>query len=499
MSVASSALDPRTPVIVGVGQVNQRVDEGAEPLEPVALMAEAVRRAAADAGHDGLGARASSVRVVSVLSWRYRDPGALLAEQLGATPDETVGTTAGGNSPQLLVNATALDIAAGHADLVLVAGAEAWRTRMETRREGTRPDWTVQDEALAPSRTLGSETAMSHPAEMARGIMMPVQVYPLFEQALRATAGRGVDEHRRRIAELWAGFSEVAAKNPHAWVQQAFSADELRTASVENRMIGFPYTKRLNANNSVEQGAALVLCSVERARALGVPTDRWVFPLSGTDANDTPFVSNRADLHSSPAIRAAGRAALDLAEVGVDDLAHIDLYSCFPSAVEVAADELGLGLDRQLTVTGGLSFAGGPWNNYVTHSIATMVGRLREDPGSVGLCTANGGYLTKHAMGVYSTAPLVGGFRYAQPQDQVDAVDGREVADRWEGPATVESYTVMHDRDGAPANGIIAALCPDGRRTWATTEDPDTLIAMEHAELVGRATTTAADGTAAIS
>ena len=164
-------------------------------------------------------------------------------------------------------------------------------------------------------------------------------------------------------------------------------------------------------------------------RSLGVPSDRWVFPQAGSDAHDTPFVSNRRDFRSSPAIQAAGPAALRLAGVDVDDVSHVDLYSCFPSAVQIAAAELGLRLDRPLTITGGLSFAGGPWNNYVMHSIATMVDRLRDDAGSVGLITANGGFVTKHAFGVYATTPpkATGRFEWTSPQAEVDAVAPR----RW--------------------------------------------------------------------
>ena len=237
------------------------------------------------------------------------------------------------------------------------------------------------------------------------------------------------------------------------------------TPSPDNRMIGFPYPKRLNSNNAVEQGAAVLLCSVEAAERLGIPRDRWVFPHAGTDGHDTEHVSTRADLRSSPAIRVAGRRVLDLAGVGVDDIAHVDLYSCFPSAVQVAAAELGLGIDRDLTVTGGLSFAGGPWNNYVTHSIATMLGVLREDPGAVGLVSANGGFITKHAFGVYSTEPPAGGFRWEEPQAEIDAsfTPTPVASPDHEGPVTVEGYTVMHDRDGSPELGI-AAVRTDRRR-----------------------------------
>jgi acetyl-CoA C-acetyltransferase len=259
-------------------------------------------------------------------------------------------------------------------------------------------------------------------------------------------------------------------------------------------MIGSPYTKLMNSNNAVEQGAGVILCSAERATALGVPRDRWVFPHSGTDTHDHYFVSNRDSLGASPAMRIGGTAALQLAGVGVDDLAHVDLYSCFPSAVEIAATEIGLSLDRPLTVTGGLSFAGGPWNNYVMHSIATMADVLRADPGSVGLVTANGGFITKHAFGVYSTEPPAQPFQHAEPQAEVDALPRRELCEEPDGAASVETWTVMHDRDGSPETGILAALLDDGRRAWGTTTEPAVVKAMSTEDLAGRRATLRADG-----
>jgi len=403
-------------------------------------------------------------------------------------------TGMGGNSPQSLVNLASLAIQAGRSDLVLLGGAEAWRTRTAARASGTDLAWTVQGDDVPVAERSTAEVPMTSDGEQARGVLMPVQMYPLFEQGLRIRLGRGLDEHLARVAELWARFSEVAATNPHAWIQEAFTPEQISTPSADNRMIGFPYTKRMNSNNAVEQGAALILCSAERAEALGVPRDRWVFPHSGTDAHDHYFVSERQDLGSSPAMRLAGRAALDLAGVGVDDLAHIDLYSCFPSAVEIAATELGISLDRALTVTGGLSFAGGPWNNYVMHSLATTVARLRETPGSLALVSANGGFITKHAFGVYGTEPPVAGFRHAEPQADVDALPRRELCTDPDGPLEVEAWTALHDRDGAPENGIVFGLLPDGRRAIGTTAEPAALKALVTEDLAGRTVGIRPDG-----
>ena len=478
-------LDPRTPVLVGAGQVVQRA-EPADAMEPVGIMAEAARAAADDAGAPGLLAQVQAVRVARVLSWRYTDPGALVADRLGVPGAATAVSPMGGNAPQALVNLTAADIVAGRLDVALVTAAEASKTRAAFRATGEKPPWTPLSEG-PPAPVTGEELPLNHPAETSRGIVLPVQLYPVFECALRAAAGRSVAEHVEVIAALWSRFSEVAASNPYAWTRQALTPEEVGTPGPDNRIIGFPYTKVMNTNNTVDQGAAVLLCSVEAARAAGVPEDRWVFPWSGTDVHDHLAVSNRADLRSSPGMRIAGGRALELAGVGVDDLAHVDLYSCFPSAVEVAAAELGLGLDRQLTVTGGLSFAGAPLNGYVMHSIATMVEVLRADPGSRGLVSANGGYLTKHAFGVYSSEPPPRPFRAEDPQDEVDRLPRTEAVEDHEGPVTVEAYTVMHDRDGAPDNAVVACRTPDGGRTWGVSRDADLLAAMCREELVGAA------------
>jgi acetyl-CoA C-acetyltransferase len=256
----------------------------------------------------------------------------------------------------------------------------------------------------------------------------------------------------------------------------------------------------MNSNNMVEQGAGLIMCSVERAESLGIPRDRWVFLHAGSDAHDHRFVSNRADLASSPAIRLAGRSVLESAGIGVDDLAHVDLYSCFPSAVQIAAKELGLGLDRPLTVTGGMSFAGGPWNNYVMHSIATMAGLLRDGRREIGLCSANGGYVTKHAFGVYSAEPPRSGrYVHTEPQEAIDALPRRELAEDHHGAATIEAYTVMHDRDGEPERALIACLTPDGGRAWGNSTDSTLMKAMVTDEFVGRSVTVGDDGAVEVS
>ncbi len=303
--VVHVTIDPRTPVLVGYGQVNQR--ESDPSVEPVDLM-EAAARAAAD---PRVLEAVDSVRIVNLLSWRYRNPGLLLAQRIRAGDADSRYTSIGGNVPQSLVNQACLDIQSGRLDTVLIAGAETWRTRTRVRREGGKLDWTKQDDSVPVPPGADDEFQMAGDVEIHIKLDRPAYVYPMFEQAVRIDAGETPQDHRLRIGELWARFSAVAQRNPHAWSRDPVTAEEIWQPSPDNRMISWPYTKLMNSNNMVDQGAALVLTSAEKATSLQIPRDRWVFPYSGTDAHDTYLIGERAEFHRSPAIRIAGRRALE--------------------------------------------------------------------------------------------------------------------------------------------------------------------------------------------
>lgn len=471
-----------TPVLVGVAQLEQRVQDPAEAREPLDLMIEAVRAAAADAGSSTLLSDAGAVRVVRG-AWRYENPARAVAEALGNGNVETGLTQFGGNYVQSVVNQTALDIQAGRQEIVVITGAEVGYSFFKARKAGFRPEW--RDAPGTPDRIYGEDLPMTGALETAIGLNKPIQFYPMFENALRAARGESIAEHLERISTLWSRFSEVAEANPHAWIRERFSPEAIRTPSASNRPVSFPYPKLMNSNNNVDQAAALIMCSTEAAKRLGIGAEQWIYPWAGTDAHDTLLVSNRDNLYSSAAIRIAGSRCLELAGVSAGELDHVDLYSCFPVAVQVAAAALGLDEGRPLTVTGGLTFAGGPLNNYVMHSIATMAERLRADGGAKGLVTANGGYLTKHAFGVYSTEPPARPFRHADVQAEVDATPTREALENYSGPIETESYVVMYGAEG-PDTAYVAGRVPSGERVWATTRDPEVMVAMTREEFCGR-------------
>ena len=494
-------IDDRTPVLIGAGQLTQRDVEPAEAKEPLAMMVEVAQRAAADAGVTGRQLeRLDTVAVINILSWHYGNAPALLAERLGARPQQQIYTTVGGNTPQLLINEIAARVASGAVRFALLAGAETVRTLLRARRAGVELRWTSG--GTGTPTVLGESKHGTSDYEVHHSLQMPTTIYPLFENALRAHDGLSIDAHRDRLGALCSRFSAVAAQNPYAWFQQERSAAEITTVTPQNRYIGFPYPKYMNAIMEVDQAAAVLLTSVAGARELGIDPSRWVYLLGAADAHDLWFVSDRINYYSSPAIRLAGQKALHMAGLGIEQIDYFDLYSCFPSAVQIGRDMLGIAADdaRPLTVTGGLPYHGGPGNNYTTHAVATMMDKLRATPGTTGLVTGLGWYVTKHSIGVYSAAPPQRAWQREEPstyQGDLDRTPHPALTTSPHGHGTIEAYTVLHDRDGTPVKGIIIGRLPDGQRFIANTpDDRRVLEELTAREGVGRSgTVSSSNGT----
>ena len=474
--------NPNTPIIVGVGQVLNRIQTLDEAKEPLHMMLQAVELAEQDTGVVGLLRQVQSVRVIRGI-WNYANPAQYVAEQIGAPQAQTVGTLYGGNQNQAVVNRTAMSILSRELDLVLITGAENGNSAAKARKTGAKIPLTKTPGEY--DVVVGSQMPEHHDHEIAKGIRTAIQVYPMYENAIRHKRGETIDVHMKRVSELWSRFNDVAQTNPHAWIRHNVTAEEIRTPSAENRPISFPYTKMMNANMSVNMGAALIMCSLEKAQQLRIPQSQWIYPHAGAEGYDHFSASVRDNFYSSPGIRIVGRTVLELADTALNDLKFVDLYSCFPSAVQIAAAELGLSETSQLTVTGGLTFGGGPLNNYVMHSIARMVELLREHPGTRGLITANGGNLYKHAHCVYSNEPPQRDFQSRNVQAEIDALPARQCLAEYRGEATVESYTVMFSGDD-PAIAHVACLTPDGQRVWVNSEDTDLMAAMTREEFCGR-------------
>ena len=459
-------------------------------MSPLELIVRAARIASESPSTGRLLERAESVRVVDCLSWPVPDPGALVAKALGVQPVETVRTLTSGTGPLDLLTDACAEIQAGRLDVALIAGAEAIVPLMRATREGRPTGWPEQPQDASPTRLLGSDRAASHETETAAGLLAPIHYYPWFENAVRAASGRTPDEHREWLAQLWRRFAEVAESNPEAWTREAPTQRGIATAGEDNRMVASPYSKLMTANIQVDQGAALLLCSARAAEEAGIAPGSRVFVHASAAAHDHWFAASRQDLHRSPAIASCARASLGHTGIGVDEVAHLDLYSCFPSAVQIAAGELGVDLatdERPPTVTGGLTFAGGPGSNYVTHSLATMGERLREDPEAFGFLTGVGWYMTKHANAVLSARPPAKPYKHADVQAEVDALPEREIVAAAEIDAPVESFTVTYERDSTPSRAIVSSLRADGSRALASSTEREEIQALLAGEVAGGA------------
>jgi acetyl-CoA C-acetyltransferase len=485
--------DPRATCIIGVARRTWR--HGAP--EPLDMWEETARAAAADAGAADAAAvlgGLESIEVVYSQSWQYDDAVARLAERLGAAPARRRYSGIGGSVPLVLATELAREVRAGHLDLALITGAEALATVRRLKQAGERPQWSYRP---AEKRRFPMDMEFD-PSEISHGVFEAYLTFALFDSARRAHLGRGVDAHRVALGQVMAPMTEVAARSPYAWFPVARRAEEITTATPHNRMVASPYTKLMTSIMDVDMAAALVLASEEKADALGVPPDRRIYLRGWGYAEDPAHVAGHPELWHSPAMAAAAGAALAGAGVGVDDVAYLDLYSCFASSVCFALDALGIAEDdaraHTVTQTGGLPYHGGPGSNYVTHSLAAMTEALRADAGTYGVVSGVGMHMQKHAYGVLSADPGTG--VVADPVPYEAAEGPRPIVAAPEGAATVAASSVLHGRDGAPERALLVCdVAGAEARCYAQLDGgPASLAAAEADELVGRAVTLRPEG-----
>ena len=453
-------LRDNTPILVGAGQCTEALDVQNEGSTPLDLLEKAAHRSADNASLGNTGLSDIDTLVVVRSFWEYpRNTAETLGIRIGAAKADCYMMPNGGNGPQYLVNRFAEEITSQKRQMVLLAGAEAIATSRHIVKQGRELGWDVA--ARTDPQYLVEESQMGSKQEIEYGFHYPIVSYPMFENALRKKYGHSIEEHQNYMGRLFAPFSEVASRSPYAWYKQVRTPEEISWPSSNNRYVGWPYTKYMNAMNQINQSAALILTSVGYAKEKGIPSDKWVFLHGCADANDTNAVIERESFCESRPLRTIANESLGAASLSIGDIAHLDFYSCFPSAVAIACDSFGVEKesDRQLTVTGGLPYHGGAGNNYTMNAIASMMDVLREDPGSYGLTTGNGGYLSKHSAGIYSTRPVEGTWSRTTPQTYQAKIDHDRIKIKTEaspeGSAIIETYTVMHGKDGQPSRGMM--------------------------------------------
>jgi len=475
--------DPRTPCVIGVAQRTFRPQEGEAP-EPLEQWEQVCRAAAADGGGKDVLDAVDSLQVVYSLSWQYDDPPGRLASRLGLREGDRHYSGLSGTTPQRLIQQGSAAILSGRSDVVIVAGGEALDTRKRLKKEGRKPAWSYPP---AEKRPMPFDEPF-HPAEVAHQVFQAYLTFAVFDIARRAQLKLSPEEYRCGLGELLAPMTSVAATNPYAWFPSERTSNEIIDVTASNRMVAYPYTKNMTSMMDVDMAAAVIVASHEKANALGVPAERRVYLRGWCYARDPVYVAEREDLWRSVAMEEASREAMARAGVGIDDIAYLDLYSCFGSSVNFARDALGLADDdlRPLTVTGGLPYHGGAGNNYLTHSVVTMIEKLRADPAAYGMVSGVGMHLTDHVFGVYSGTPgPVEPPDEAAVQARVAAGPLRAIRNTAVGPATVAAYSIVHNREG-PAWGLAVCDLPEGGRCYAQIRDFGLMGAMEQVEWVGR-------------
>ena len=481
----------KVPVLVGTGQLVHR-EKTLDQMDPLKMMAEACRIAADDAGIDSV-VKVDTLYVVNCLSRSLYNPYKVLSEQIGCTPSETGYTGIGATAPQWFVNRTAERIYEGSSELALICGAESFYTHGKARslHEAT-VDFARESRSRTPYPYVGDMRVPFSVLEEQYGLVAPLTMYALMENALRAHRGKSIEDHFRELCVFCAQFSEIASRNPFAWFRKARTASEIGRLNETNRMVAFPYTKLMCSNMTVNQAAALVMTSLARAEAMGIARDKMVFLRGSFNAEDVWLVSECPHLWASPSVRVAVNRALEPIPVSIDEIKYLDLYNCFPCAPRVTREMLDISDEdsRPLTITGGMAAFGGPGNNYALHAICQMAERLRTDPDAFGLVQALSWFISKHSVGIYSGRPGETGWaptNNGSLKRKGDAYQPVRVHKEANGKARVESYTVLYDRDGVPSAAIVIGRDERENRFLARVRPGENILKqMTQEEMIGR-------------
>jgi acetyl-CoA C-acetyltransferase len=478
------------PVIVGAAQITQS-KKVEIPLDPLNLIAKASLNAIEMSDVDNIRNNIDTIYMSTISSWIYEDPAGVLSNLLDIKSSQKYIAPISGNIPQLLVNKACKAIFNGESNAVLITGGEASYSTYRARKNKISLNWP-KPPPKAVNKARRAIIFYLSQFENQYKLNNPTYIYALIETALRASLGRSLKEHSDYIGKLYERFSKIASDNPYAWEKTQLNANDITTPSKDNRIVCHPYTKRMVANLYVDQAASIFITSEEIAKELGIHPKNWVYPIGGVDLKNIFYLSQRPKLYDSPAIREASRLVLDQAGLRLEDIDAFDLYSCFPCMVEIAKREIGIEEDdpRDLTITGGLSFFGGPFSNYSMHSIVSAVNLIRKNPSKKIMVLANGGYNTVQSIGIYSKKPPSKAWYENDYEEIQDAMVDKPLLNpvvKAYGNLTIEGYTIINDRKGLPDYGVVIGRLESGNRTFASIiTDSETFLKLDKQELVGK-------------
>lgn len=476
------------PIIIGAAQSIQP-KETENPLDPLRFIAKVTKLAIEDTGVRNLNDFIDSVYVVFVGSWSYEDAPGELSEMLGIKPFNKVLSLSGGNTSLRLLNQAALSITEGKSKVILITGGETWYTTSLARKGKFTLNWPEQKKSIYPKA--GTMKSLNE-FEQKYSLHIPSISYAIFETALRKASNRSLEEHQLKIGQLFEKFSKVASKNPFAWLKKAYTAQEIITPTPQNRMINHPYTKYMCSNPFVDQSGAILLTTQTFAEELNIKPSKWIYLMGGGNLQNIFNLTQRPTLIKSPAAKYGARLSLAQAGLKLADIDLFDFYSCFPSMVQIIRNALSIKEDdpRPLTITGGMPFFGGPWNNYSLHPVITAVDLIRKNPSLKIMQVANGGWNTKLSVTIYGKTPPIKPWSTEESSKLEKEIEKEELpkpVEKANGILTIEAYTITYKRDGTPNLGIVIGILEDGSRTLAILkEDSKTLENLSNQELIGK-------------
>lgn len=478
----------KIPVVVGAAQYTWGKDN-TEYLDPVSEMTKVVELALEGTGQPQLKDYIDTLFMINIKSWSYRDAPSILETNLGLNLKNKVYLSDGGNTPQMLINRAAKAITEGKAEAILITGAEAAYTAYQARKGRIKVNWP---KFRRPRYMEGEVWASINGFEDKYQIILPSYAYALFETAIRHQKGSSLEEHKEYLGNLFERFSQVAAKNPYSWTKKAYSAEEIVTPTDENRLINHPYTKRMCSNMYVNQAGAMIITHEDLAKKLSIDESHWVYPQGGADLDNIFELMRRPKFYESPAARFAAELALERAGLTIDEIDKFDLYSCFPSMVQMLKNEIGIDDEdpREITLCGGLPYYGGPWSTYSFIAAIEALNAIQKDPSLHILVVANGGLNSKESVGIYGKEPPAISWAEkddTEKQEEIYAEELPEPIREAEGDMTIEAYTIVYDRDGNPRRGIMVGKLANGNRTLAMMKgDKEKLSELSQKDLVGK-------------
>lgn len=476
----------KIPVVVGSAQLTNR-NKTEKQIDPVTFMAEASRMALKDAFIDD-SSSIDTIYIINCLSKNLQEPCLDLAKTLRINPSKTGYTGIGGAAPQWFVNHAAENIYDGKSEMVLICGAESFYTHEKLNHFGDAlSKFLNTDKKDLASRYVGDIRNPNTEIELDYNMTLPIQMYSIFENALRYHWGKTIKEHTSELSDFCSNFSKIASGNPFSWSKKALSSEEIASVTDSNQMVAFPYTKAMCANMTVNQTAAVIMTNLAKADAMGIPKDKMIFLRGCSNAEDNFHVSQRPDLWASPSVIDAVDHALIQPHLSIDDIKHLDFYSCFPCVPRIVREMLQISPmdERPLTVTGGLPYFGGPGNNYTLHAICTMIDILRKEPDEFGLIQTISWFLSKHSIGIYSARPGEKGWRPTKPE-KAKNYPAVNVVKELNGKGTIESFVLLYDNANKPGFAKVMGRDKYGNRFLANVKgDGKTLEHMASEETIG--------------